>query len=245
VIFLIFRLWDKRANPVLPESRLFREDRERIMELLALMGEACLEALEKATSAVLERDPARGKAVVDGDDRIDGLEVEIEQACLSSIALHKPVRDDLRFIFSVMKIITDLERVGDQAVNIARRVIGMKGQSYLKPLEDLPQMAEISMGMLSDGLKAFRESDAGLAREVFRRDDKVDRLNRQISDELLRLMAHLGGEEKTLGGATDLILIARCYERVGDHACNIAERAYFMITGNRIKQSFPADPEGS
>ena len=233
---MVFNFWRKKNAPPLSENRLFLEDRERIMNLLDLMGKACVAALAEATAAVLEKDPARGKSVVDGDDHIDRLEVDIEQACLCAIALNKPVRDDLRFFFSVLKIITDLERMGDQAVNIAQRVIEMGNRPYLKPLEDLPQMAEISMGMLSDALKAFRESDAELAREVFRRDDEVDGLNLQISHEILRIMSHLEGKEKAFSRATDLILIARCYERVGDHACNIAERAFFMITGDRIKQ---------
>ncbi len=243
MIPLFFKFMRKKEQPQAKESRLFREDREQILELLESMGHATLHILEEATRCLLDKNQDKAGRVIEEDDPVDRLEVEIEQACLSAIALRKPVRDDLRFFFSVLKIITDLERMADQAVNIAQRVIKMEGRPYLKPLEALPRMADISMSMLTDSLKSFRDSDPELAREVFRRDDEVDHLNLQVSDDLFRMMGNLEGDESVFTRATDLILVAHYYERVGDHACNIAERAFFMITGERIRQTFDDEEE--
>lgn len=225
---------EKERNP------LCGDDRARILDMLQDMARGTQEALNGAMRALTERDDKLAQEVIDQDDIVDRLEVDVEQACLRFIAMRQPVRDDLRFVFTVLKIITDLERTADQAVNIAQRAQKLNRQSLLKPLVDIPKMASLCEGMLRDSLKAFVENDADLARGVFRRDDEVDRLNQQVFDEVVGLMAeNPDRDDDYVRRSTDLILIARYLERTGDHACNIAERAYFMITGNRIKEDRP------
>lgn len=216
------------------------DDREKIVGMLQEMARETVGALDRAMRSLMDRDDELAQQVIDQDDIVDRLEVDVEQACLRFIAMRQPVRDDLRFVFTVLKIITDMERTADQAVNIAQRAQKLNRQSLLKPLIDIPQMATICGEMLRDSLKAFVENDAALAREVFRRDDEVDRLNRQVFDEIMVLMAENPQRDDTyIRRATDLILIARYLERIGDHASNIAERSFFMITGNRIKEDWP------
>lgn len=236
------RLFKKEKPQREQFSPLCGDDREKIVSMLQEMAWETINALDRAMRSLTERDDELAQEVIDEDDVIDRMEVDVEQACLKFIAMRQPVRDDLRFVFTVMKIITDMERTGDQAVNIAQRAQKLNGQSLLKPLIDIPRMAIICSEMLRDALKAFVEKDAVLAREVFLRDDEVDRLNRQVFEELMELMAHKPeNEDSYIRRATDLILIARYLERIGDHASNIAERSFFMITGNRIKEDWSKD----
>ncbi|WP_274373753.1 phosphate signaling complex protein PhoU [Aminithiophilus ramosus] len=220
------------------DNLLFDNDRREILRRLEAMGEATALAVESAVASLVDRDDGRARTVIDGDDVIDAMEVEIEQICLRSLALRQPVREDLRFVFSVLKIITDMERTADQAVNIAKRALDLNSAPLLKPLIDIPRMATGAVAMIRDALRAFGDEDVALARDVFFRDDVIDDLNRQVFSELLEIMAR-SGAVGSVGQAADLILVARSLERVGDHASNIAERAYFMITGDRIKGTSP------
>ncbi len=220
------------------DNLLFDNDRREILRRLETMGEATALAVESAVASLVDRDDGRARTVIDGDDVIDAMEVEIEQICLRSLALRQPVREDLRFVFSVLKIITDMERTADQAVNIAKRALDLNSAPLLKPLIDIPRMATGAVAMIRDALRAFGDEDVALARDVFFRDDVIDDLNRQVFSELLEIMARSGAVD-SVGQAADLILVARSLERVGDHASNIAERAYFMITGDRIKGTTP------
>jgi phosphate transport system protein len=227
----------KRTRTTLKEENLlFDKDRREILRRLDEMGQATARAVDRAVTALVDGDDDLARQVIEGDDVIDAMEVDIEQICLRSLALRQPVREDLRFVFSVLKIITDMERTADQAANIAQRALALNRQPLLKPLIDIPRMKEIALAMLDDALKAFAGEQTELAREVFLRDDAVDHLNRQVFDELLQIMA-LKGAVEAVGQAADLMLIARSLERVADHAANIAERAYFMITGDRIKET--------
>lgn len=214
---------------------LFDNDRREILRRLDEMGTATALAVEGAVESLVDRDDDQAQAVVDGDDVIDAMEVDIEQICLRSLALRQPVREDLRFVFSVLKIITDMERTADQAVNIAKRALDLNKVPPLKPLIDIPLMAAGAVAMLRDALRAFSDENVTLARDVFLRDDAIDDLNRNVFSELLEIMARSGAID-SVSQAADLILVARSLERVGDHASNIAERAYFMITGDRIKE---------
>ena len=239
---LFDHLFKKDKKTVEKRNPLCGDDREKILSMLQEMGRETIEALDRAMHALMDRDDDLARQVIDQDDIVDRLEVDVEQACLRFIAMRQPVRDDLRFVFTVLKIITDLERTADQAVNIAQRAQKLNRQSLLKPLVDIPQMSIICGEMLRDSIKAFVESDVALAKDVFRRDDEVDRLNNQVFDEVVGLMAeNPERDDNYVRRSTDLILIARYLERIGDHACNISERAYFMITGNRIKEDWPKD----
>lgn len=218
------------------ENLLFDKDRREILQRLDEMGRATASAVEQSVVSLIDRNDGLARSVIEGDDIVDAMEVEIEQICLRSLALRQPVREDLRFVFSVLKIITDMERTADQAANIAKRALDLNRAPLLKPLIDIPQMKEVALTMLRDALRAFSEEKSDLACEVFLRDDEVDQLNRQVHDDLLEIMAQRGSLDD-IGKATDLMLVARSLERIADHASNIAERAYFMITGDRIKEA--------
>lgn len=199
--------------------------------LLAMAGLA-EQAVGKAVAALVDRDLDRAQAVIRDDTAINQLEVEIEELCLSLMARFQPEARDLRFIAMAFKIVNDLERVGDQAVNVSERTLELLKEPLLKPLIDIPKMAALAQSMLKDALDAFVNHDAELARAVCRRDDDVDRLNDQVYHELLIYMAK---DPKTITRAIDLILIGRHLERVADHATNIAEDVYYLVKGSTIK----------
>jgi len=217
------------------EDALFDDDVKDLKISIKEMVSLVESALQDAFEALKNRDKEGARRVLDGDDEIDLKEVQIEEKALELIALRHPVKENLRFIFTVVKIITDLERIGDQACNIAHVVLMIADEPLLKPLIDLPRMLEISTGMLRDGIKALFEGDEELARDVFNRDKELDELYDQIFNELLLFMIQ---DPHTIKRATGLLFVARHFERVGDHATNIAERAYYMITGRRIKEKF-------
>ena len=204
----------------------------RLKEQLLTMAGLAEQAVGKSVKALVDRDPALAEAVMNEDAAVNRLEVEIENACLGLLARYQPEAKDLRTITMVFKIVNDLERVGDQGVNIAERTIDLLKEPLLKPLIDIPKMAVLAQQMLKDALDAFVNQDAELARAVCRRDDEVDHLNDQIYHELLVYMTQ---DAKTITRAIDLILIGRHLERVADHATNIAEDVYYLVRGTTIK----------
>jgi phosphate transport system protein len=181
---------------------------------------------------LVDRNPTLAETVIREDVGINQLEVQIEELCLTFLARYQPEAKDLRFIAMVFKIVNDLERVGDQAVNVSERTLDLLKEPLLKPLIDLPTMAQLAQQMLKDALDAFVRRDADLARAVCRRDDEVDHLNDQVYHELLVYMTQ---DAKTITRAVDLILIGRHLERVADHATNIAEDVYYLVHGTTIK----------
>jgi phosphate transport system protein len=217
----------------------FEKELETLKSDLLRMASLVEEAIRNAVQSLVKRDSELVQKTLGGEDRINKLEIEIEEECLKLIALRQPMAADLRFITSAMKIITDLERMGDQAVNIAERTISLNEEPQLKPYIDIPEMAEIAQSMVKDVLDAFVNRDSKLARSVCERDDLIDGLNDQVFRELLTYML---SDPNTITRAVHLIIVSRCLERIADHATNIAEDVIFMVDALVIKHH--ADTKG-
>jgi phosphate transport system protein len=200
---------------------------------LLKMGAAVEESIAEAMRALVDRDAALAQKVIAGNRRIDGWEVAIEEEAIGLMATQQPVASDLRLLAILLKMNYDLERINDQAVNIAERAQALLALPMLKPLIDLPRMAQIAQTMVKDALDAFVQRDEDLARDVCRRDEQVDLLRDQVFRELLTYMH--GGEPDTIDRAIQLILISRHLERIGDHASNIAENVAFLVEGRIVR----------
>ncbi len=210
----------------------FHEELESLKAQLLSMASRVEEAIHRSTKALVERDEELALLVTTSDDAINMAEIRNDDFCLKLLALHQPAATDLRFIAAAMKINNDLERMGDQAVNIAERAMELLKEPLLKPLIDIPRMAELAQEMVRDALNAFVNGDDLLAKEVCERDDRVDQLNDQVFRELLTYMMQDAG---TISRAVDLILVGRHLERIADHATNIAEDVIYMVRGKTIK----------
>jgi len=231
---LIFKKDGERDEKV---GGLFERDRKWLFERLYAMVDSVELALDGALQAMIHKSDDLALEVIENDDVVDLIEVEVEQECLRLLAMRQPVREDLRFVFTIIKIITELERIGDQAVNMAERALELNREGLLKPLIDIPKMSEIVKDMVREAIKAFEAKDVDRLIEVYRRDDEVDALNRAIFAEMVQIMASTRLDDPySVKKATDLLLVSRYLERAGDHATNIAERAYFSVTGERIKE---------
>ena len=213
------------------ETRFEKESQE-LKESLLIMAAFVEEAISDAVQSLVKRDSDLAQKTFEGEDKINAMEIAIDDSCLKLLALRQPMAADLRFITSAMKIVTDLERMGDQAVNIAERAISLNQEPQLKPYIDIPRMAEIAQSMVKDVLDAFVNRDSKLARSVCERDDVVDGLNDQVVRELLTYMM---SDPKAIARAVKLIIVARCLERIADHATNIAEDVIFMVDALVIK----------
>ena len=210
----------------------FQKELEELKGNLLKMATLVEEAIRDSVQSLVKRDSELGKRIFEGEERINNLEITIEDMCLKLLALRQPMAADLRFITAAMKIITDLERMGDQAVNIAERAISLNQEPQLKPYIDIPRMAEIAQSMVKDVLDAFVNRNSKLARSVCERDDLVDGLNDQVFRELLTYMI---SDPKTITRAVHLMIVCRCLERIADHATNIAEDVIFMVDALVIK----------
>jgi phosphate transport system protein len=219
----------------------FQKELQGLKEDLLNMAALIEEAISTAVQSLVKRDSDLARRTFEGEDRINGMEIDIDDRCLKLLALRQPMAADLRFITSAMKIITDLERMGDQAVNIAERAISLIQEPLLKPYIDIPKMAEITQSMVKDVLDAFVNDDSKLARSVCERDDIVDGLNDQVFRELLTFMM---SDPQTITRAVHLIIVCRCLERIADHATNIAEDVIFLVDARVIKHHADAKEEG-
>jgi phosphate transport system protein len=209
-----------------------RKDMEALERKLLYLAAQVEEAVRRSMTALLERRPDLAKAVIDGDDEIDRREVEIEEDCLKVLALHQPVATDLRFVASCLKINNDLERVGDLCCNIAERALSLSAMRLLPISTRFRTMMEDAADMLRDSLDAFVRSDAAVAREICRRDDRVDRANREIIEGLLTTMHE---DPTAVDQAMELISVSKNLERIADHATNIAEDVVYMVEGDIIR----------
>ncbi len=212
--------------------RHFEEDLKELKEKLLRMSSLVEESISLSIKSLVDREAALAHKVVDQDDQIDQLEIEVDEVCLKLLALQQPQARDLRFIAASMKIVNDLERMGDLAVNIAHRSLDLLKAPLLKPLIDIPRMAQAAQGMLKDSLNAFVNNDVGLAKEVCNRDDEVDQLNVQIFRELLTYMLQ---DPSSVQRAVDLILVAKNLERIADHSTNIAEDVIYIVEAKVVK----------
>jgi phosphate transport system protein len=213
--------------------RHFHEQLAELKQRLLTMSERSERLIDLAIDALLSRDAGKAEAVIEGDREVDALELQVEQLAISLIALQQPMARDLRFIVGAIKISSDLERVGDHAVNIAQstqRLIDLKAS--IPPDPAIEDMARRARAMLSDALDAFVRADGVLGREVCRRDDQVDALH----DSLFRiLLTHMMENPSTISAALELFLVSRNLERVADLATNIAEDAVYLAEGKTIK----------
>ncbi|HEX2641620.1 MAG TPA: phosphate signaling complex protein PhoU [Thermoanaerobaculia bacterium] len=220
-------------------ERRLDHDLDRVRQTLLRMGGVVEGMVAKATQALLERQTPLSVEVIQTDHEVDQLEIEIDEACHLILGTKQPTASDLRFLVAVMKINSDLERIGDSAVNIAQSVEQLNEQPPLKPYIDLPHMSELVQAMVRKSLDAFVNRDVDLATEVCRSDDDVDGLYKQIFRELLTYMIE---DPKTVSRALHLLLISRNMERIADHATNIAEDVIYYVSGRDIRHSSMAAP---
>jgi phosphate transport system protein len=215
-------------------QRHFHEELETLKQTLLAMGGLVEDQIRRVLRALLERDSELAQEVIERDREVNSYDVEVDAKCVELLALHQPAASDLRFITTAMKIVTDLERIGDQAVNIGQRVLELNREPQLKPYIDLPRMAERAQRMVKESLDAFVARDTELARRVCGEDDAVDALKEQIFRELLTFMME---DPKTIPRAIRLILISRFLERVADHATNIAEMVIYMVESKMVRHT--------
>jgi phosphate transport system protein len=218
----------------------FQEQLEMLKERLLVMGGLAEERVRAVVEALVERDVDMVDQVQMGDEPINKLHIEIDNRCFKMLALHQPMAADLRAIVAGVKINTDLERVGDLAVNIAEAVRRYLLHPPVKQLIDIPRMADIAQRMLRDALDSFVRRDVALAEAVLNEDDKLDALKTQVFRELL---THMLQDPATIEPGLDLILISRHLERIGDHATNIAEDVIFMVSARDVRHHPPGHVE--
>jgi phosphate transport system protein len=214
------------------ERHHFEFELQALKNRLLSMGALVEDRVHQAIVALMERRPDAAEKIIAGDDEVNELQIEIDDRCLKLIALQQPMASDLRLITAAMKINADLERIGDQAVNIAQNAVKILEHPPLKPLIDIPRMAEAAEKMTRDSLESFVRKDVALARSVLERDDEVDALKDNVFRVLLTyMMADPGTIERALG----LILVSRHLERIADHATNIAEDVIFVVEAKDVR----------
>ncbi len=198
------------------------------------MGSMVEEAIHLAVQALARQDLKLAERIIEGDDLIDALSNRIEDDCIRLIALQQPLARDLRVITTVLKTVTDLERIADHATNIAEIAQRIGTDSLIKPLIDIPKMAGMVESMVRDSLKAFVDRDVELAKRTCLKDDEIDKVYEDLFVELTGFITD-GGDSRKVVQALNLLFAARFLERVGDHATNIGERTIYLVTGKKEK----------
>ncbi len=216
-------------------ERYLDEEFDIVKEKLVSMAALTEEAISLSISSLKDRKEDLAEQVLKQEKDINILDVELDELCLTLLARHQPMAVDLRFLTSVLRISSELERIADQAVNIAQRSLVLLKSPTLKPLIDIPRMALLAEKMVKDAVDAFLQKNADLAREVCERDDEVDNLNDQIFRELLTYMMQ---DSSCISRAVELTLIGRHLERIADHATNISEDVVYFVKGKTIKHHF-------
>ena len=218
--------------------RHFQEELEGLQARLLEMGGLAEERVRAAVHGLVTRETALIDKVIHGDEPINELHIEIDNRCFTLLALYQPMATDLRSIVASVKINTDLERVGDLAVNIAEAARRYTSHAPVKKLVDIPQMWDIAQAMLRDALDSFVRRDTQMARQVLNEDDQLDALKTRVFRDLLTCML---ADPSTVEPALDLILVSRHLERIGDHATNVAEDVIFMVSALDVRHPPPAD----
>ncbi len=214
-------------------QRHFDEELRGLKGAVMRLAALARQALMKAVGALKDRDPAAARAVIAGDAALDSLELEIDERCLDLIARHQPMARDLRFITTAIKLNTDLERIGDLAVDVAQRALELSGKPLLKPLVDIPRLAELAARMTGEATEAFINGDAELARKVVLSDPEADSLKRAVEKELIE--DYMMKDGSTADRAVPLLLAARHLERVADHSVSMAEDIIYMVDARVVR----------
>jgi phosphate transport system protein len=222
-------------------ERQLDQSLERIRQDLLRMGGLVEGMVERANQALVERDEAAIREVIARDLEVDRLEIELDENCMQTLVRHQPTAIDLRFVVMVMKIVNDLERMGDSAVNIAQSVEQLNREPPLKPYIDLPELSRLVRQMVRRSLDSFVERDARQAEDVCLADDEVDARYKQLFRELLTYMIE---DPKTVSRCLHLLLIARNLERIADHATNVAEDVIYYVEGRDIRHAAAREAGG-
>lgn len=215
-------------------SRQYERELQQLKEKILLLGGTVELMIASSMKSLLSRDSDLAKSVIASDPKVDAMELDIDHLCVNLLALRQPAASDLRFITTALKIVTDLERIGDLTVNIAERSIELNEEPPLKPYIDIPRMASKVAGMVHQALDAFVNRNPALAREVLGEDDAVDRLNVQLFRELLTYMIE---EPRNVARALRITFIAKYLERIADHATNIAQMVIFLCEGQDVRHT--------
>jgi len=213
-------------------DKKYEEDLRKLREDILYMGGLVEDQIQKAVKSLVDRESDLANIIIERDHEVNRLDVDIDDLCIRLLALHQPAGRDLRFITTGLKITTDLERIGDMAVNICERALELNQEPQLKPYIDIPRMAQIAEGMIRESLDAFVREDTDLALKVCKDDEQVDQLNSQIFREVITFMI---GDPLTINRAMKLASISKYLERIADHATNIAEMVVFMVKGKSIR----------
>ena len=219
-------------------SKHYENQLRELKDKLLLMSHKAEQMISDSIRSLVDRRPSLAQEIIRRDDEIDKLEIEVDELCYEILALEQPVARDLRFIATAMKIVKDIERIGDIAVNICERAMELIQEPELKRLVDLPIMAEAAQKILKESLDAFVNSDADLTERVIFNDNVLDDLYEQIFRELLTYMLE---DPRSISRAIKLIFIAKALERVGDHSANIAEMVVFLVKGQDIRHGTRLD----
>ncbi len=205
---------------------------EYLRELLLRMASMVQRSIKDSVNSLVERDSELAQRVIAGDHEINALDVQVDEECIKLLARYQPMAGDLRVITTAMKVTTDLERIGDNAVNIAERALELNREPLLKPYIDVPHMSQIAQGMVRDTIDAFVRYDKKLAMDVIVRDDEVDDLTEAVFEELVAIMRR---DPETINRAIQITYVAKYLERIADHATNIAEMIIYMIEGKMVR----------
>jgi phosphate transport system protein len=213
-------------------DKRYEEELKKLREEILYMGGMVEDQIQKAIKSLVDRDSTLAELIIERDHEVNRLDVEIDELCIRLLALHQPAGRDLRFITTGLKITTDLERIGDMAVNVCERALELNQEAQLKPYIDIPRMARIAQRMIRESLDAFVREDTGLALKVCKNDEEVDQLNSQIFREVITFMIE---DPHTINRAMKISSISKYLERIADHATNIAEMVIFMVKGKSIR----------
>jgi phosphate transport system protein len=213
-------------------DKKYEEELRKLRDDILSMGGLVEDQIQKAVKSLVDRDSKLAQSIIERDKEVNTLDVEIDDLCIRLLALHQPAARDLRFITTALKITTDLERIGDMAVNICERAIELNQEPQLKPYIDIPRMAQISQRMIHESLDAFVREDTDLALKVWKDDQEVDDLNSQVFRETVSFMIE---DPHTINRAMKIGFISKYLERIADHATNIAEMVIFLVKGKSIR----------